>query len=117
MTVSVVDSLSCVIGLRGKPEMHDVAVEDDVGFSLEPHLARLLRAGFAAERHVILVSDGLGADKASLEVRMDDGGRLRRLGATGDRPGRRLLGAGGTISDQIEQRIAGTDQAIEARLL
>src|SRR5262249_10219416 len=35
--------------LRRKPEMHDVAVGDDVRFALEPHLARLLRAGFAAE--------------------------------------------------------------------
>ena len=54
--------------------MHDVAVGDNIRFSLEPHLAGLLRAGFAAEPHVILVRDGLGADKAPLEIRMDDGG-------------------------------------------
>src|SRR5262249_6901861 len=82
-----VASLSCVMVLLGKPELHAAAAKAAVGFPLEPHLARLLRAGFAAERHVILVSDGLGADKAPLEVRMDDGGRLRRLGAARDRPG------------------------------
>ena len=61
--------------------MHDVAVGDGVSLALESHLARLLRAGFAAERHIIVVGDGLGADEAALEVGMDDGGRLRRPGA------------------------------------
>src|SRR5262249_49942684 len=85
--------------LRRKPEMHDVAVGDDVRFALEPHLARLLRAGFAAERHIIVVGDGLGANEAALEVGMDDGGRLRRFGAARDRRRRRLLGAGGEIGN------------------
>src|SRR6516162_1689522 len=97
--------------------MHDVAVGDDVGLALEPHLARLLRAGLAAERHIIVVGDGLGADEAALEVGMDDGGGLRRPGAVRDRPGRRLLWAGGEIGDQIEQRVAGANQPVEARLL
>src|SRR5262249_56430768 len=87
---------------RRKSEMHDVAVGDDVRLALEPHLARLLRAALAAERHIIVVGDGLGADEAALEVGMDDAGRLRRPGAARDRPGRRLLGAGGEIGDQIE---------------
>ena len=52
--------------------MHDVAVGDHVGLALEPHLAGLLRAGFAAERHVVVVGDGLGADEAALEIGMDD---------------------------------------------
>src|SRR5262249_49772925 len=103
--------------LRRKPEMHDVPAGDDIGLALEPHLARLLRAGLAAERHIIVVGDGLGADEAALEVGMDDGRRLRRLGSARDRPGRRLLGAGGEIGDQIEQRIAGANQSVEARLL
>src|SRR5262249_18325221 len=112
------DALSTTAwGLRRKPEMHDVAVGDDVGLTLEPHLARLLRAGLAAERHVIVVGDGLGADEAALEIGMDDGGSLRRLGSTRDRPGRRLLGAGGEIGDQVEERIPGANQSIEARLL
>jgi hypothetical protein len=56
--------------------MHDVAVGDDVGFALESHLARLLRACLTPERHVLLIGDGLGANEAALEVRMDDAGRL-----------------------------------------
>src|SRR5216684_8951013 len=88
--------------LRRKSEMHDVAVGDLVGLAFEPHLADVARAGFAAELHIVVVGDGLGADEAALEIRMDDRRRLRRLGAARDRPGRGFLGAGGEIGDQIE---------------
>src|ERR687887_197153 len=101
--------------LRRKPEMHDAPVGDDVTFALEPHLARLLRARFPPERDVVVVGDGLGANEAALEVRMDYARRLRRLGAARDRPGCCLLRPGGEIGDQIEQRITGADQAVEAR--
>src|SRR5258707_15660886 len=74
-------------------------------------------AGLTAERDIIVVGDGLGTDEAALEVRMNDAGRLRRLRATRNGPGCRLLRAGGEIGDQIEERIAGADQPVEARLL
>src|SRR3984893_6567019 len=99
--------------LRRESEMHDAAVGEDVRLALKPPLPRCWRAGLAAERHVIVVGDGLGADEAALEVGMDDGGRLRRLGAARDRPGRRLLGARGEIGDQVEQGVAGANQPVE----
>src|SRR5450759_1500323 len=100
----------------GKPEMHHVAVGDQVFLAFEPHLAGLARARLAAAGNVIAIADGLGADKTMLEIRVDDAGRLRRLGAFRDGPGTRLLRPGGEIGHQMKQRVAGTDQAIESGL-
>src|SRR3954454_19497566 len=84
-----------------KPEMHDVAVGDHVILALKPQLAAVARAGFAAERDVIVISDGLGADEAALEIGMDHARGLRRLSTVGDGPGPRLLRPGGEIGDEI----------------
>ncbi len=84
-------------------KVHDVAVRHDIGLALEPHLAGVARAVFAAVSHVIVVADGFRPDESALEVGVDDGGGLRRLGAPRNGPGGRLLGAGGEIGDQIEQ--------------
>src|SRR5260370_42670886 len=96
--------------------MHDVAVGHAISLSLEAHLTRVTGTALAAERHIVIVGDGLGADEAALEIRMYDGGGLRRLGPARDRPRCRLLRAGGEIGDQIEEPIAGADQAGEAGL-
>ena len=95
--------------------MHDVAVLDDVLLAFEPHLAGVLRPVLAAERHVVVIGDGLGADKSLLEIRVDDAGRRRTLGAARDRPSARLFRADGEVGDEIEELVAGADEAIEAR--
>ena len=66
---------------------------------------------------VVVVGDRLGADEALLEVGVNDAGRLRRLGAARDGPGARLLRADGEVGDEVQQLVAGADQAVEARLL
>ena len=96
--------------------MHHVAVGDHIVLAFEPHLAGIARAGLAAERHIVVVGDGLGADEAALEVGVDDAGRLRRAGAARHGPGPRLLRTGGEIGDEVEQRVAGADQPVEAGL-
>jgi hypothetical protein len=78
-------------GSHSLAEVHHVAVLHDVLLAFEPELARLARTRFALERDVVVIGDGLGADEALLEIRMDDAGRLRGLGALGDGPGARLL--------------------------
>src|ERR1700694_6127591 len=76
---------------RREPEMDDVAVGDDVILALEPKLAGVARAGLAAERHVVLPGDDLGADEAALEIAVDDAGGLRRPRAARPRPRMRSL--------------------------
>ena len=70
-----------LILLRREPEMHHVAVGDDVVLAFEPQLAGVARAGFAAIGDVVVIGDGLGADEAALEIGVDDARGLRRLGA------------------------------------
>src|SRR5438045_6597347 len=93
--------------------MHDVAVLHDVIGAFEAHLAGILGALLAATGDEIGIGDRLGADKALLEIAVDDAGGLRRLGAARDRPGARLLWPRREKGDQIEERVAGADNLVE----
>ena len=97
-----------------KPEMHHVAVLDDVVFAFEPHFASFFCARFAITCDVVRVGDGLGADEAFFEIGVDDARGGRGLGAACDRPGAGFLGADGEIGDEVEQRVAGEDKPVEA---
>ena len=107
---------SCnVLGRRSptsvrEPEVHHVAVLDDVLLAFLAHLAGFLGADLAAQADVVVVGDGLGADEALLEVGVDDAGGLRRLGALVDGPGARLLGADGEEGDEVATGVALADQ-------
>ncbi|GCC44110.1 hypothetical protein chiPu_0028095, partial [Chiloscyllium punctatum] len=105
-----VEERSC-LGI--KSEMHHVAIGDDVVLAFEPQLAGIACAGFAVAGDIILIRDGLGADETLLEIGMDHAGGGRRLGAAVDGPGTRFLRADGEIGDEVEQPVAGADQAIE----
>ena len=96
--------------------MHHVAVLDDVFLAFQAQLARIACAGLALERGVIGISDGLGADEALLEIRVDHAGGAGSLGALGDRPGAGFLRADGEVGDEAEQLVAGADHAVEAGL-
>jgi len=52
--------------------MHDVAVGDDIVLAFQPQLAGVAGAGFAAERDIIGIGDGFGADKAFFEIGVND---------------------------------------------
>ena len=54
--------------------------------------------------------------KPFFEISMDHAGRRGRLGAAVDGPGAGLLRADGEIGDEVEQLVAGADQAVEAGL-
>ena len=60
--------------LHIKPEVHDVAVGDDILLAFQPELAGFARAGFALVGDVIGIGNGFGADKALFKVGMDDTG-------------------------------------------
>jgi hypothetical protein len=69
--------------------MHHVAIGDDIFLAFQPQLSGVARAGFAVERDIIGIGNGLGADKTFLEISVDDTGGRRRLGAAVDGPGPR----------------------------
>src|SRR5581483_386574 len=95
--------------------MEDVAVLHYVILAFQSELAGVARTGFAGEGDVIVISDGLGADEALLEIGVDDARGLRGAGALGYRPGARLLGAGGEIGDEAKELVAFPDEAVEPR--
>ena len=109
--------LAPVPRVRIEPEMDDVAVLDDVFLAFVASLAGLLRAVFAAIGDIVVIGDRVGADEAALEIRMDDAGGLRGLGAARDRPGAGLLRSNREIGDEIEELVAGADQTVEAGFL
>ena len=61
-----------------KPEMHHVAVGDDIVLAFQAEFAGVARAGFALARNIIGIGDGFGADEALLEIGMDHAGGLGR---------------------------------------
>ncbi len=107
----------CDRALSRKPEMHHVAVGDDVFLAFQPQLAGIARTGFAGILHVVVVGDRLGADEAALEVGVDHARGLRRLGAFRDRPGTRLLRPHREIRHEVQEVVAGANETIEAGFL
>src|SRR3954447_7039953 len=87
--------------LHVEAEQQHVAVPDDVGLALDPHLTSLLGALLAAAGDVVVIGDGLAGDEAALEVLVDHGGGLGRAGALGDGPGVGFLGAAGEVGHQL----------------
>src|SRR6202163_4504135 len=94
------------VALGIKPEMHDVAVGDDVFLALQPQLAGVTGAGLAAQCDVIGVGDGFGPDKTLFEIGMNHAGGGRRLGAAAGGPGAGVPGADGVIGNAVEQLVA-----------
>src|SRR5687767_10129739 len=74
-----------------EPEVHDVAFAHHVVLALEPHLPRFLGTLLAVARQKVRERDHLRADEATLEVGVDDAGRLRCGVAGVDRPGADFL--------------------------
>src|SRR5262249_37095181 len=103
--------------LGREAEMHDVAVGDHVFLAFQSQFAGLARARLAAMGDVVVIADGFRADETALEVRVDDTCGLRPARAAGHGPRPRLLRTGGEVGDEVEQRVAGANETIEARLL
>src|ERR1700761_2891108 len=97
--------------------MQHVAIGDGIILALKPELTRLARTRFAVRGDIIRISDGLGADKALFEIGVDDARGLRRLGADFNGPGTGFLRADREIGDEMQERVASTDDAIEPRLV
>ncbi len=61
-----------------EPEMHHVAIGDDVILAFQAEFSGVARARFTLARHIIGIGDGFGADETLLEIRMNRPRRLRR---------------------------------------
>jgi signal transduction histidine kinase len=74
-----------------EPEVHDIALADDVFLALEAQFPGLLRPRLALVGDEIVVGDDFGANESMLEVRVNDARRLRRRRPRMHRPGPHFL--------------------------
>ena len=100
-----------------KAEQDHVTVGYHIFLAFLAHLASITRALFAAAGHVIGIRDGLGADKALFKIRMDHARRRWRQRALAHGPSAGFLGGGGEEGDEVQQRVAGVDDAGETGFL
>ena len=98
-------------------ELHHVAVGHHVVLALDAGLAGGARGGDGAGGDEVVERDDLGLDEALLEVGVDHAGGLRGGPALVDRPGARLLGAGGQVGLQAERVEADAGELVQAGLL
>src|SRR5215208_6016102 len=92
-----------------------VAVTDDVGLPLQP-LERALRGlRVRARLDEVLPVDHLAADEPPRDVGMDRLGGVERRLSVAERPGARLLLAGGEERDQVERVAEAPRDLIEGR--
>src|SRR5438552_2780875 len=98
-----------------EPEVHHVAVLDDVLAAFEAHLPVLFRTLLALAGDEVRIRDHLGADEPLLEIGVDHAGGLRRGVAVVDRPCADLLRSGGEVRFESKELVAGMDHAVETR--
>src|SRR5215831_19074907 len=85
-----------------KPEMHDVAVLDDVFAALETHLPMILRAVLAVAGDEVRICDHFGANEPLLEIGVDDARGFRGRVAVMDRPRADFLWPHGEVGFEPE---------------
>src|SRR5271155_4360598 len=104
-------------GLDVEFEEEDVTVFDDVLFAFAAEEALFFDGLFAAVEEEVVGGVGVGFDETLFEVGVDDACGAGGFGAAADGPGADLLYAGGEVGDEVEQRVGGVDEAVEAGLL
>src|SRR5207244_3220434 len=98
------------------PEVHHVAVLDDVVFSFDAQGALRARRRFAAVTEQLVPADHLRLDEATLEIGVDRARRLWRPGSSLDDPGAALVLADREVALQTEQVEAGAHELVQAGL-
>src|ERR1700761_7380521 len=61
-----------------EPEVHDVAVSDEIFLAFQAQFSGVAGAGLTAECDVVRVSNGFGANETLFEIGVDHAGRRRR---------------------------------------
>ena len=110
-----------------EPDMHDVAVGDDVLLPLHLQLAGFLHRMFGPVLDEHRVRNHLGPDEPSLQVRVDASRRLTSSRSTPDRPRPDFILTDREERDEVEQAIGranetrqrrfGETEVVEERLL
>lgn len=93
--------------------MQNVAIFHNIPFSLSAHLARFFGPLFAGIFHVILVGYRFCANKAAFEIAVDYASRAWGKSAGRNCPGAGFFRTNGEVGFQVQQIVAGADQAVQ----
>src|SRR5262245_63074560 len=99
--------------LHVEPDVQHVAVADDVGLALEALLPAARRFRVRARLDQVVPVDHLAADEAPGDVGVNRAGCVERRLAVAQRPGARLLLAGGEERDEVERVTEPADDLLE----
>src|SRR5262245_51259961 len=99
--------------LHVEPEVHAVAVPDDVLLALDAQQTLLPDRGLASEPDQVLPVEDLGLDEAALEVRVDDARSLGGLRALVEGPGATFLLAHREERLQTQHPVAGSHNLVQ----
>ena len=97
--------------------MHDIAVLNDIFFSLDTHLSGFFYSRFRTVGNIILIFDDFGADKAFFKVGMDHTGALRGFPSFMESPGTTFVGTGGQecLADLIRRATPDSSKPISCK--
>jgi hypothetical protein len=95
-------------------EEEDVAIFDGVLFAFGAKQAGFFDGLLAPVFEEVGGGVAVGLDETLFEVGVDDACSAGGPGAAADGPGADLLHAGGEVSDEVEERVGGVDEAVEA---
>jgi len=100
--------------LNIKPEVHHIAILDDIVLAFQPPFPGLFGTVFAFVVDEIVIANDFGADKAFFKISVDHRSGLRGGCAHLDGPGTNFLHACGEIGLQVQEVIRGADDAVKA---
>src|SRR6266542_1297199 len=106
-----------VSALRAVPDIHHVAVLDNVLLALQPQCTLGARARFGSGVEKLVPVDRLGADEVLLEIRVDRTRRLLRASAARHGPGAAFVFADGEEGDQPQKFVSLANEACQSALV
>ena len=108
--------LLAALQLNVELEEEDVSVLNDVLFAFGAEEAGFFDGLLAAVFEEVRGGVAVGFDEAFFEVGVDDTGGSGGFGAAADGPSADFLHAGGEVGDEVEERVGGVNEAVEAGL-
>src|SRR5882672_8636515 len=109
-------SLASVVNLSGMPDVHHIAVLNDVIFAFESQCAFGARVGFGTGFEKLILADGLCADEVFFQVGVNRPGGFLRARLSRNLPGAALVFARCEKRNQAQQFVSGPNQPHEAAL-
>src|SRR3954463_16606897 len=108
---------TCNWRLSRMPDMHHVAVLDDVILAFQAQRAFRTCTGFRARFQELIPANGFGANEMLLQIGGNSSGCFLGASVSRNLPGAARVFAGGKESDQTQQLVGGANEPSQTTLL